>query len=70
MSTQTRLKLPKVHPFTPLPLVICADFFNAHRFLDESVDTQAQEVLEALKDLSSVNNIAQEYLSQQDTEKI
>ena len=53
----------QVHPFTPLPLVLCADFLNTHRYLDELVDTQVQEILDALRDLTSVNNLAQEYLS-------
>lgn len=56
----------KVHPFTPLPLVLCADFFNTHRYLDESVDRQLQEILDALRDLTSVNNLAQDYLSYQE----
>ncbi len=70
MDIQIWLRLAKVHPFTPLPLVICAEFFTTHRYLDESVDVQVQGVLEVLKDLSSVNNIAQEYLSQQDLENV
>ncbi len=67
--TKPQLNLPKVHPFTPLPLVICAEFFNTHRYLDKSVDMQVREVLEALRDLSSVNNIALEYLSGWDLEE-
>ena len=67
---QILLRLEKVHPFTPLPLLICAEFLTTHRDLDESVDVQVQGVLEVLKDLSSVNNIAQEYLSLQDLENV
>lgn len=53
----------KVHPFTPLPLALCVDFFNTHRYLDESVDLQVEEILEVLRDLTNVNNLAQDYLS-------
>ncbi|KFZ17735.1 hypothetical protein V502_04426 [Pseudogymnoascus sp. VKM F-4520 (FW-2644)] len=53
----------KVHPFTPLPLGLCVEFFNAHRHLDEFVNKQAQEILQALNDLSTVNNLARDYLS-------
>jgi hypothetical protein len=52
----------KVHPFTPLSLAMCADFFTTHRYLDESVDSQVQEVLDVLKDMTTVNNLAQDYL--------
>ncbi|KAL8784616.1 MAG: hypothetical protein Q9213_003871 [Squamulea squamosa] len=52
-----------VHPFTPLPLTLSVDFFNTHRWLDESVDAQIEDILEVLKDLTSVNNLAQDYLA-------
>ena len=67
---QFLLRLAKVHPFTPIPLLICAEFLTTHRYLDESIDVQVQGVLEVLKDLSSVNNIAQEYSSLQDLENV
>nr|WOL36635.1 transcription factor [Pseudogymnoascus verrucosus] len=53
----------KVHPFTPLPLGFCVEFLNAHHYLGEFVDKQVQEILQALNELSTVNNLAQDYLS-------
>ncbi|MCJ1473383.1 hypothetical protein MMC13_002034 [Lambiella insularis] len=52
----------KVHPFTPLPLRICVEFFNAHRYLDESTSSQVQELYDSLREMGSVNNLAQDYL--------
>lgn len=37
-------------------------FFNSYRYLDESVDLQVEEILEALRNLTNVNNLAQVYL--------
>ncbi|KAG0646229.1 transcriptional activator [Hyphodiscus hymeniophilus] len=51
----------KVHPFTPLSLILCAEFFNSHRYLDESVETRIQEVHGVLREMGSVNNLAQNY---------
>ena len=53
----------KVHPFTPLPLAFCIDFLNNHRYLDDWVEPHIEEILEALKELTNVNNLAQDYLS-------
>ncbi|MCJ1378977.1 hypothetical protein MMC17_002076 [Xylographa soralifera] len=52
----------KVHPFTPLPLRICADFFNTHRYLDEAAASQVREIEAALGEIGSVNNLARDYL--------
>jgi hypothetical protein len=43
-------------------LILCADFLTTHRYLDISIDMQLQEVLEALRDLKTVNNLAQDYM--------
>ena len=52
----------KLHPFTPLPLVLCVEFLQSHAYLDEAdVDRQAREVLATLGDLASVNNLAMDY---------
>ncbi|KAG0646232.1 transcriptional activator [Hyphodiscus hymeniophilus] len=58
-----QLSYLKVHPFTPLPLILCVDFLDTHRYLDDSVDLQVRELLDALKALTEVNNLAQDYLS-------
>lgn len=52
----------QVHPFTPIPLFLCASFFMTHRALDDSFDLQLQVVLKALQDLQRVNCLAQNYL--------
>ncbi|OCL02954.1 citrinin biosynthesis transcriptional activator CtnR [Glonium stellatum] len=57
----SQLSYFKIHPFTPLPLSLCADFFMTHQDLDESLPLQLQEVLEALRELTTVNNLAQTY---------
>lgn len=54
---------PQVHPFTPIPLFICAEFLLTHRDLDVSIDIQLEEILEALRDLKNVNNLANDYLN-------
>ncbi|KAL3426669.1 transcriptional regulatory protein [Phlyctema vagabunda] len=57
----SHLSFFKVHPFTPLPLVLSVEFFNVHRYLDESVDIQVHEVCETLRELRGVNNLAHDY---------
>lgn len=52
----------KVHPFTPLPLSLCVDFLSTHRYLDESANLHIEEVLNVLRELSTVNNLARDYL--------
>jgi len=39
------------------------EFFKTHRYLDETVDSQIQEISDVLKEITGVNNLAQEYLS-------
>ena len=52
----------QAHPFTPIPLSLCAEFFTTHRDLDEPYGLQLQEISEALRDLRSVNHLAEDYL--------
>ncbi|KAA6409142.1 MAG: transcriptional regulatory [Lasallia pustulata] len=49
----------KVHPFTPIPLSLCAEFFTSYRDLDDSVYVQLHDILEALRSLRRFNNLAQ-----------
>jgi hypothetical protein len=34
------------------------EFFKTHRYLDETVDAQVQEVSDVLKEINGVNNLA------------
>ena len=52
----------KAHPFTPIPLFLGAEYFMTHGNWDERFDPQLHEITEALRDLKSVNHLAQEYL--------
>ncbi|OKL58352.1 hypothetical protein UA08_06013 [Talaromyces atroroseus] len=57
----THLSYFKVHPFTPIPLCICAEFLNTRdREIDPSLSTQLQEILNALQYLKNVNTLANE----------
>lgn len=49
----------KVHPFTPIPLSLCAEFLNSHRHLDGSFASQLEHILEVLRSLKRVNNLAE-----------
>lgn len=53
------LQTKKVHPFTPIPLSLCAEFFTSYRDLDDSVYVQLHDILEALRSLRRFNNLAQ-----------
>ncbi|QKX55293.1 uncharacterized protein TRUGW13939_02385 [Talaromyces rugulosus] len=51
----------QVHPFTPIPLCICAEFLNSRdRESDPSIGIQLQEILDALQYLKNVNALAKE----------
>lgn len=52
----------KVHPFTPIPLFLGAEFFMTHGNWHGGFDPQLHEISEALRDLRSVNHLAQDYL--------
>ncbi|EED13248.1 conserved hypothetical protein [Talaromyces stipitatus ATCC 10500] len=57
----TQLSYFKVHPFTPIPLCICAEFLNSRdRDVDPTVNAQLQEILNALQYLKNVNTLANE----------
>ncbi|PYI02639.1 hypothetical protein BO78DRAFT_453579, partial [Aspergillus sclerotiicarbonarius CBS 121057] len=46
----------KVHPLTPIPLMMCTEFFSAHGYLDASFEVMLQELVECLQDLERVKN--------------
>ena len=52
----------QAHPFTPVPLILCAEYFLACSGLENGFRLELSEVSEALRDLKSVNNLAQDYL--------
>ncbi|EED22652.1 conserved hypothetical protein [Talaromyces stipitatus ATCC 10500] len=54
----------KIHPFTPICLYICAEFFTLHREdgAHSYLDPQLHEIMEALRNLRSVNNLARNFL--------
>jgi len=58
---EMKLTYLQVHPFTPIPLCICAEFLNSRdRDIDPSVNVQLQEILNALQYLKNVNTLASE----------
>ncbi|KAK2603398.1 hypothetical protein N8I77_009860 [Diaporthe amygdali] len=50
-----------VHPLTPIPLFICAEFLYADR-KTEPFGSQLQDLADALSQLKNVNNLEQSYL--------
>ncbi|PKY00458.1 fungal-specific transcription factor domain protein [Aspergillus campestris IBT 28561] len=56
MKLQGQLGYFKVHPLTPIPLLMCSEFFTAHSYLDGSFELLLQEVVECLQDLDRVKN--------------
>ena len=64
MSHRTALhsQVIQVHPFTPIPLSLCAEFLSSHRNIDDSFDVQLQHILEALRGLKRFNNLAEGFL--------
>lgn len=60
-SQCTKINYTQVHPFTPIPLCICADFLKSRDGdNDTSVNEQLQEILNALHYLKDVNSLASE----------
>ncbi len=57
------LQTKQVHPFTPIPLSLCAEFFISYRDLDDSFNVQLQDILEALRGMKRFNNLAQGFLA-------
>ncbi|KAL2810518.1 fungal-specific transcription factor domain-containing protein [Aspergillus granulosus] len=47
----------KIHPFTPIPLSLCADFFNAYRDPNTTFYTKLQEIFQALQNIKIVNSL-------------
>ncbi|KAF9895179.1 hypothetical protein FE257_000081 [Aspergillus nanangensis] len=56
VKLQAQLGYFKVHPLTPIPLLMCADFFTAHAYIDPLFDVMRQEVVRCLQDLDRVKN--------------
>ncbi|PLB51636.1 fungal-specific transcription factor domain protein [Aspergillus steynii IBT 23096] len=56
VKLQGQLGYFKVHPLTPIPLMMCTEFFTAHGCLDSSFDGMLRELLECLQDLDRVKN--------------
>lgn len=52
----------QAHPLTPIPLFLGAEYFMTHGNGDGAFDSQLHAISEALRDLRSINNLAQEYL--------
>lgn len=55
----------KIHPFTPVPLYLCAAFFrtsNDANSPNNDFDTQLGAILQALQDLKTVNHMAESFL--------
>ncbi|KAE8395556.1 fungal-specific transcription factor domain-containing protein [Aspergillus alliaceus] len=59
VKLQGQLGYFKVHPLTPIPIMMCTEFFTAHAYLDNSFDIMLQELLECLQDLDRVKNLSQ-----------
>ncbi|KAL2845499.1 fungal-specific transcription factor domain-containing protein [Aspergillus pseudoustus] len=47
----------KIHPFTPIPLSLCVDFFNASRDPTTTFYTKLQEIFQALQNVKVVNGL-------------
>ncbi|KAI1654624.1 fungal-specific transcription factor domain-containing protein [Daldinia decipiens] len=47
----------KVHPFTPIPLSLCAEFFVTYHELGDTYGKQLQEITEAMHGLMSFSNL-------------
>ncbi|KAJ0416961.1 fungal-specific transcription factor domain-containing protein [Aspergillus carlsbadensis] len=59
VKLQGQLGYFKVHPLTPIPLMMCTEFFAGHGYLDAGFDGMLQDVLACLQDLDRVKNAAQ-----------
>ncbi|PWY75485.1 citrinin biosynthesis transcriptional activator CtnR [Aspergillus heteromorphus CBS 117.55] len=53
----------EIHPFTPLPIMLCAKFFMTHPNMDISSPLQLQEVLGTLQRLAETNYLSRDCLS-------
>ncbi|RAK71380.1 fungal specific transcription factor domain-containing protein [Aspergillus fijiensis CBS 313.89] len=59
VKVQGQLGYFKVHPLTPIPLMMCTEFLTAHAYLDPSFEVMLHELLECLGDLERVKNPVQ-----------
>ncbi|KAL4972119.1 fungal-specific transcription factor domain-containing protein [Aspergillus desertorum] len=61
MATLTKLLSQvnsfKIHPFTPIPLSLCADFFNAYRDPNTRFYTKLKDIFRALQNIKCVNSL-------------
>ncbi|KAL3442731.1 fungal-specific transcription factor domain-containing protein [Aspergillus insuetus] len=54
-KTLSRLNSFRIHPFTPIPLSLCADFLSTHRDPNTTFYAKLQEVFQALQNVKVVN---------------
>ncbi|KAE8153333.1 fungal-specific transcription factor domain-containing protein [Aspergillus avenaceus] len=59
VKLQSQLGYFKVHPLTPIPIMMCTEFFTTHQYLDSSFDIMLRELIECLQDLDRVKNPSQ-----------
>ncbi|KAL2813218.1 fungal-specific transcription factor domain-containing protein [Aspergillus cavernicola] len=52
----SQLSYFKVHPLTPLPLILCAEFLGTQQDTDPSATVQLQEILQILDGLPNISN--------------
>ncbi|GLI79437.1 hypothetical protein PoHVEF18_007772 [Penicillium ochrochloron] len=60
-STLRDLPFSRVHPLTPIPLFLCAEFLY-HEMHNEAFQPRLQELFHVLRELKNVNNPEQSYL--------
>lgn len=60
--TSTRAKSWQAHPFTPISLILCAEFFMTYKGLEENFSLELSDISDALRELKNVNNLAKDYL--------
>lgn len=58
-SRLTSNSVSQVHPFTPIPLVFCAEYAQARKSQDPAFETLYDSMLCSLRDLSAVNTLAE-----------
>lgn len=52
----------QVHPFMPIPLILCAEFLYNSRTCHESHSLRLQELLEIFRQIKNVNDQGQSYI--------
>lgn len=53
----------QIHPFTPIPLVFCAEFAQRRKNRNPAFETLFNSMLSSLRDLSVVNMLAETCLA-------